>query len=62
MLRNSASYIARVYLATAGQDTNSLFEDYHLYASRTGTSTVNVRVLDEKNNPFDRPFFLAVIC
>jgi Collagen triple helix repeat (20 copies) len=51
-----------VYLATAGQDTNALFEDYHLYTSRTGTSTVNVEVFDEKNNPLDRPFFLAVIC
>jgi hypothetical protein len=51
-----------VYVATAGQDTNSLFEDYHLYTSRTGTSTVNVQVFDEKNNSLDRPFFLAVIC
>ncbi|HEX7310615.1 MAG TPA: collagen-like protein [Gaiellaceae bacterium] len=51
-----------VYLATAGQDTNSLFEDYHLYTSRTGTSTVNVQVFDEKNSPLDRPFFLVVVC
>jgi len=51
-----------VYVASAGQDTNPLFEDYHLYTSRTGTSTVNVDVFDEKNNPLDRPFFLAVIC
>lgn len=51
-----------VYLATAGQDTGGLFEDYHLYTSRTGTSTVDVQVFDEKNNPLDRPFFLAVIC
>ena len=36
--------------------------DYHVYTSRTGTSTVNVQVFDEKNNPLDRPFFLAVIC
>jgi Collagen triple helix repeat (20 copies) len=51
-----------VSVATAGQDTGSLFEDYHLYTSRTGTTTVNVQVFDEKNNPFDRPFSLAVIC
>ena len=51
-----------VYLATAGQDTGSLFENYHLYTSRTGTSTVNVQVFDEKNNPLDRPLFLAVVC
>jgi hypothetical protein len=51
-----------VYLATAGQDTGSLFEDYHLYTSRTGTSTVNVQVFDEKNISLDRPFLLAVIC
>jgi collagen triple helix repeat protein len=51
-----------VYLATAGQDTGSLFEDYHLYTSRTGTSTVNVQVFDEKNSPLDRPLFVAVIC
>jgi hypothetical protein len=51
-----------VYLATAGQDAGSLFEDYHLYTSRTGTRTVNVAIFDEKNNPLDRPFFLAVFC
>ena len=51
-----------VYLATGGQDGGLLFEDYHLYTSRTGTSTVNVVVLDEKNNPLDWPFSLAVIC
>jgi Collagen triple helix repeat (20 copies) len=51
-----------VYVATSGQDTGSLFENYHLYTSRTGTSTVNVQVFDEKNNSLDRPFFLAVIC
>jgi hypothetical protein len=51
-----------VYLATAGQDVNPFFEDYHLYTSRTGTSTVNVEIFDEKNNPLDRPFDLAVFC
>jgi hypothetical protein len=51
-----------VYLATAGQDSGSLFENYHLYTSRTGTSTVNVQVFDEKNDSLDRPFALAVIC
>jgi hypothetical protein len=51
-----------VYLATGGQDAGSFVEDYHLYTSRTGTSTVNVQVFDEKNNPLDRPFFLAVVC
>lgn len=51
-----------VYLATAGQDTGSLFEDYHLYTSRTGTNTVNVEIFDEKNNPLDRSFSLAVLC
>jgi hypothetical protein len=33
-----------------------------LYTRRTGTSTVNVQVFDEKNNPLDRPFSLAVVC
>jgi hypothetical protein len=51
-----------VYLATGGQDAGSLFEDYHLYTSRTGTNTVNVQIFDEKNNPFDRSFYLAVFC
>ena len=51
-----------VYLATAGQDSGGLFEDYHLYTSRTGTNTVNVEIFDEKNNPFDRSFYLAVFC
>jgi Collagen triple helix repeat (20 copies) len=51
-----------VYLATAGQDAGSLFEEYHLYTSRTGTSTVNVQIFDEKNDPLDLPFSLAVIC
>jgi hypothetical protein len=51
-----------VYLATAGQDDAALSEDYHLYTSRTGTSTVNVEIFDEKNNPFDRSFSLAVFC
>jgi hypothetical protein len=52
-----------VYLATAGQDDGgSLFEDYHVYTSRTGTSTVNVEIFDENDDLLDRPFFLAVIC
>jgi hypothetical protein len=51
-----------VYLATGGQDTGGLFEDYHLYTSRTGASTVNVEIFDEKNNPLDRSFYLAVLC
>ena len=51
-----------VYLATGGQDAGSLIEDYHLYTSRTGTNTVNVEIFDEKNSPFDRPFYLAVFC
>ena len=51
-----------VYLATGGQDTGSLFEDYHLYTSRTGANTVNVAIFDGQNNPLDRSFSLAVIC
>jgi hypothetical protein len=51
-----------VYLATGGQDSGSLFEDYHLYTSRTGTNTVNVEIFDEKNSPLDRSFYLAVFC
>jgi hypothetical protein len=51
-----------VYLATGGQDTGGLFEDYHLYTSRTGTHTVNVEIFDEKNTPLDRSFSLAVLC
>jgi hypothetical protein len=51
-----------VYLATAGQDEGSLFEDYHVYTSRTLTSTVNVEIFDENNNSLDRSFFLAVSC
>jgi hypothetical protein len=51
-----------VYLATAGQDAGSLFEDYHLYTSRTGTNTIDVQIFDEKNNPLDRSFYLAVFC
>jgi len=51
-----------VYLATAGDDSGTLFEDYHLYTSRTGTNTVNVEIFDEKNDPLDRPFDLAVLC
>ena len=51
-----------VYLATAGQDDASFSEDYHLYTSRTGTSTVNVGIFDAKNDALDRPFSLAVFC
>jgi hypothetical protein len=51
-----------VYLANAGQDAGSLFEDYHLYTSRTGTNTVDVEIFDEKNTPLDRSFYLAVFC
>jgi hypothetical protein len=51
-----------VYLATAGEDSGAPIEDYHLYTSRTGTSTVNVEIFDEKNDLFDRPFDLAVFC
>jgi hypothetical protein len=51
-----------VYLATAGQDGGLLFEDYHLYTSRTSTSTVNVLIFDANNNSLDRSFFLAVFC
>ena len=51
-----------VYLATAGQDDASLSEDYHVYTSRTGTSTVNVEIFDANNDAADRPFSLAVFC
>jgi hypothetical protein len=51
-----------VYLATAGQDAGSFIEDYHLYTSRTGTSTVNVAIFDGSNNALDLPFYLAVVC
>ncbi len=51
-----------VYLATGGQDAGSLFEDYHLYTSRTGTNTVNVEIFDAENSLFDRSFNLAVFC
>ena len=51
-----------VYLATSGQDGGSFIEDYHLYTSRTGTSTVNVAIFDAENNPLDRPFYLGVFC
>ena len=51
-----------IYLATGGQDDNSLVEDYHLYTSRTSTSTVNVVILDAENNPLDRSFYLGVFC
>jgi hypothetical protein len=30
--------------------------------SRTGTNTINVEIFDEKNDPFDRSFYLAVFC
>jgi hypothetical protein len=52
-----------VYLATGGQDVGgSLVEDYHLYTSRTATSTVNVEIFDANNDPLDLPFYLAVFC
>ena len=51
-----------MYLATAGQDVGSLTEDYHVYTSRTGTSTVDVLSFDENDDLLDRPFFLAVFC
>jgi hypothetical protein len=51
-----------VYLASGGHDAGSLFEDYHLYTSRTATNTVNVAIFDAKNDPFDQSFYLAVIC
>jgi len=51
-----------VYLASEGQDAGSLFDDYHLYTSRTGTNTVNVEIFDAKNDPLDRSFYLAVLC
>jgi Collagen triple helix repeat (20 copies) len=51
-----------VYLATGGEDGGSFFEDYHLYTSRTGTSTVNVAIFDANNDPLDRSFYLAVSC
>jgi hypothetical protein len=57
-----ADITACIALATAGQDNGGLFEDYHLYTSRTATSTVNVAIFDEQDNPLDRPFSLAVIC
>ncbi len=48
--------------AKVGVAAGALFEDYHLYTSRTGTSTVNVQIFDEKNSPLDRCFYLAVFC
>jgi len=51
-----------VYLATGGQDGGLLFEDYHLYTSRTGTSTVNVAIFDANDDPLDLSFNLAVFC
>ena len=53
---------ACAYVATAGRDNASFVEDYHVYTSRTGTSTVNVEIFDEKDNPLDLPFHLAVLC
>lgn len=50
------------YVATAGQDGSPLIEDYHLFTTRTGSNTVNVHIFDEKNDPLDRPFDLAVVC
>jgi len=50
------------FVATAGQDDAVFVEDYHLYTSRTGTSTVNVLIFDENDDPLDRPFDLAVLC
>jgi hypothetical protein len=58
----SANITNCVYLATGGQDAGSLFLDYHLYTSRTGTNTVNVEIFDAKNIPLDLPFYLAVFC
>jgi hypothetical protein len=51
-----------VYVATGGQDAGSLFEDYHLYPSRTGANTVNVAIFDATNSPLDLSFYLAVFC
>jgi hypothetical protein len=52
-----------VYLGTAGQDAGGLpGDDYNLYTSRTGTTTVNVAIFDGGNNLVDQPFHLAVFC
>jgi hypothetical protein len=51
-----------VYLGTAGQDDGLVSGDYNLYASRTGTNTVDVEIFDGGNNPLDRPFYLGVFC
>jgi hypothetical protein len=58
----STNITSCVYLATGGQDAGALFDDYHLYASRTGTNTVNVQIFDNENTPLDRSFYLAVFC
>jgi hypothetical protein len=52
-----------VYLGTAGLDAGGLpGDDYNLYTSRTGTTTVNVAIFDGGNNLVDQPFHLAVFC
>jgi hypothetical protein len=51
-----------VYLGTAGQDAGGVSGDYNLYASRTGTTTVNVAIFDGSNAHIDLPFYLAVFC
>lgn len=52
-----------VYLGTAGQDAGGLpGDDYNLYTSRTGTTTVNVAIFDGTNTLIDLPFHLAVFC
>jgi Collagen triple helix repeat (20 copies) len=52
-----------VYLGTAGQDAGGLpGDDYNLYTSRTGTTTVNVAIFDGSNTLIDLPFHLAVFC
>jgi hypothetical protein len=51
-----------VYVATAGQDAGAFTQDYHLYTSRTATSTVNVVIFNANDDPVDLPFYLAVVC
>jgi hypothetical protein len=53
---------ACVYVATAGEDSSALSDDYHIFTSRTSTSTVNVLVSDANDDPFDRPVNLVVAC
>ena len=51
------------YLANAGQDAGgAIYDNYHLYTSRTGTDTVVVEIYDNTNSPLQRPFYLAVLC